>query len=114
MWRVLSLCPKGMEFTRKFIQIEGNSMRLVGHCGGLNEARVESNAPHKGKFCSVIESRQRSLRQRPPAVALGRGQIRDDLTGIAKYRLSAGVAILNIEYRVVAGLLDHIGEVEVE
>src|SRR5258705_1708470 len=55
MWRILSLGPKGMEIARKFIQIEGNSMRLVGHCGGLNEARIKGNAPHQREFRGIIK-----------------------------------------------------------
>src|SRR5262249_41373188 len=99
MWRVLSLCPKGMEFARKFIQIEGNSMRLVGHCGGLNEARIESNAPHQREFCRIVKCviKPRGPREHLPAFSIVLGQGRDHVAGIAENRLSAGVAILNIE-----------------
>jgi hypothetical protein len=31
-----------MEVAGKIIQVKGNSMRFVGHCGGFNEARVWS------------------------------------------------------------------------
>src|SRR5437660_12784820 len=92
MWRVLSLGPKGMEIARKFIQVEGNSMRLVGRRGGLNEARVESNAPHQSEFRRIIECviKPRRLRERLAAFPIGLGQ-GDDVAGVAKNRLAPGV-----------------------
>src|SRR5258707_12655163 len=104
MWRVLSLSPKGMEFARKFIQIEGNSMRLVGHCRGLNEAWIERYAPHQRKSRGIIKCviKPRGLREQLPAFPIGLGQGRDHVAGVAKNRLSAGVAVLDIEGRIVA------------
>src|SRR6266853_2642998 len=113
MWRVLSLGPKGMEIARKFIQIEGNSMRLVGHCGGLNEARIESNAPHQREFRGIIKCviKPRGSREQLPAFPIGGGQGRGHVAGVAKNRLSPGVAVLDGEGRIVAWLLDDLGEV---
>src|SRR5258708_35546568 len=103
MWRVLSLSPKGMEFARKFIQIEGNSMRLVGHCRGLNEARIERYAPHQRKFRGIIKCviKPGGLREQLPAFAVGGGQGPLDVAGVAKNRLSAAVAGLAIDGRSV-------------
>src|SRR5215471_6230785 len=102
MWRILPLRPKGMEITRKFIQIKGNSVRLVGHCRGLNEARIKGNAPHEGKFRGIVECviKPRGLREHMPAVTVGSGQVRDDFAGVAKNRLSAGMTVLNVEHGV--------------
>src|SRR6266849_7277278 len=104
MWRILSLGPKGMEIARKIIQIEGDSMRLVGHRGGLNEARVKGNAPHQREFRRIIKCviKPRGLREHLPAFSIGLGQSWDHFTGVAKNRLSAGVAVLNVEDRIVA------------
>src|SRR5579871_5589868 len=114
MWRVLSLGPKGVEITCKLKQVEGDSVRLVGHCGGLNEARIESDTSHQGEFGSIIESRQCSPREHAPPLEVDLRQVRDHLAGIAKNGLSPSVAILDIEHRVVARLLNHLGEVEVQ
>src|SRR6266436_4815964 len=99
MWRILSLGPKGMEIARKFIQIEGNSVRLVGHCGGLNEARIKGNAPHQREFRGIIKCviKPRGLRERLPAFPLGLRQGRDHVAGVAKNRWSPGVSVLDIE-----------------
>src|SRR5215831_5838380 len=100
MWRILSLRPKGVEIARKFIQIEGDSMRFVRHRRGLNEARVERDAPHQGKFGRIVKCviKPRGLGERKPAVAVGSGQLRDDIAGVAKNRLSAGMTVLNVEH----------------
>src|SRR5262245_23400132 len=98
MWRILSLCPKGMEIARKFIQIKGDSVRLVGHCSGLNEAGVKSKTSHQGKFRRVVECviKPRGLRERKPALPVGLWQGWDDFARIAKDRLSAGMTVLNV------------------
>src|SRR6266436_1561592 len=104
MWRILSLGPKGMEIARKIIQIEGNSMRLVGHRGGLNEARIESYAPHQREFRGIIKCviKPRGLREHLAAFSIAVGQGWNHFAGVAKNRLSPGVAVLNIEHRIVA------------
>src|SRR6516225_1959212 len=114
MWRVLPAIPLGMEFASKIIEIEGNAMRLMGLCGGLDESRKESQSPHQRKLAGIHEPLERSFAEhRSPRRALDR-KVEERLARIAEDRMAAGVAVLHIEHRIVAGLLDHLGQVEIE
>src|SRR5436853_2850782 len=114
MWQVFAAGPLCMEFARQFIEIEGNPVRLMGRSGSLQQARKERNPLQNGQFSRVIESLQGSSRQESPALRAVLRQVGQHLAGIAKHRISAGMAVLDIEHRVVAGLLDDLGQVEVK
>src|SRR5262245_44300123 len=102
MWRIFSAIPLGMEIARKFIQIKGYSVRLVGNRGGFDKPRIKRESPHQGELSWVVEPLQGGFGQcRPEGRCLQR-QVRDNLARIAEDRPAAGVAVLNVEDRVVA------------
>src|ERR1700730_7588972 len=102
MRRVVALGPERVEFTGNLIQIEGDSMELMGQRGGFDMARIGGEPAHQREFRRIVEPRERCLRQHPGTVASLLRQLRRDLAGIAEYGLAAGVSVLDIEDRVVA------------
>src|SRR5262245_31533119 len=108
MWRIFSAIPLGMEITRKFIQIKGYSVRLVGDRGGFDETRVKRESPHQGELPGVVKPFQGGPGEGRPEGRCLRRQVRDNLARIAEDRPAAGVAVLNVENRVVARLFDHL------
>ena len=42
-----------MKFAGQVEQIKSNSMRLVGHSGGLDDPGIKGNSPHQGEFGRV-------------------------------------------------------------
>src|SRR5579862_2879788 len=86
----------------------------MGRRGGLDEAWIKGKPPHQRKIARVVEPIERGLTKKAPTGGgLGR-QLREDLARIAEDRLGARMAVLRIEDRVVAGLLDHLGKIELE
>src|SRR5205807_5995025 len=82
--------------------------------GSFEETRVKRDMPHQSELARIDEMMERRLRnERAPAVRVG-GQLRHDLARIAKNRLSAGMRVLNVKDRVIARVLDHLGQVEIE
>ena len=86
-------------------------MRFVGCCGGLDDSWVKRDPPHQRQFRRVRQPFQiRGLNQS----GCVRRKVGERRPGIAKNRLRAGVTILDVEHRIVARLLQHLGEVELE
>src|SRR5579871_7044970 len=103
--------PKRMKFARQIVEIKGNSVRLVRLGGSFDDARIKGNSPHQGEFSGIAQPGER---RRIGELGNVLWEIAKDLASIAEHRLAAGMAVLDIKHRVVARLLDHSGEVEIE
>jgi len=74
----------------------------------VGDAGRRVRGPHRGSAGAdaqelVLELRiARGLREHLPAFPIGLGQGRDHVAGVAKNRLSPGVAVLDIKDRIVA------------
>ena len=89
-------------------------MRLVGDRGGFDQARVKRKPPHQRELAGILQSIKRCGREHGRARRVIARQVRNGLARIAEYGLRAGMAVLDVKYRVVAGLLDHLGQIEIE
>src|SRR3954463_6539792 len=103
-----------MKFTGKIIQVKSDSVRFVCKRRRLDGARVERQPPQQIQFGRVSEPLQGGFFEEGRPGALLRWKVGNDFPGIAEYRMPPGVPVLHIEYRVVLGLLDHLGEVEIQ
>ena len=86
-------------------------MGLMGDRGALDDPRIKRNLPHQRQFRRI--GKQIEIRGLEQINDICR-QIGKCLTGVAEDRLATGVTVLHVENRIVARLLDHLGEVEVE
>src|SRR4051812_22511469 len=113
MWRVFAPVPLSVKVTRKFVQVKGDSMGFMGLRRGFDEAWIKRQSSHQRLFTRVIEPLQwrRSEELRP---LRARRQVREHLQRVAEDGMPARMAILNVEYRIVAGLFDDLGQVEIE
>src|ERR1700676_300727 len=111
MWLCVAKRIERMKFAGQVKEIKGNSVRFVGRRSGLHDPRVERNLPHQGEFRGVRQLLQRGGFNQTLNIVRQVGKRR---SRVAEDRLATGVAVLDVEYRVVARLLDHLSEVEVE
>jgi hypothetical protein len=80
----------------------------------LDHPGVKRQPPQQVQFRRVAQPFDGGLaEERGPRAGLLR-EVRNYLPGVTEYRMAAGVTVLNIEYRVLARLLDHLGKVEIE
>src|SRR5262245_47225645 len=114
MWRVLAAVPLGMKIASKLIQIKGNSVRLMGESRSFQQPGIEGKPPHQREFAGVLESIQRGTGESFDQSVRILRQVRQDLPHIAEYGPATGMAVLNVENRIVARLFDHFGEIELE
>src|SRR5215471_17057243 len=106
MWRVIALVPQCMKFARQLIEIKSDSVRLVGDRRAFDDAGVERNFAHERKLSRVGERLERAAGQELCPRGRLAGQVRDHLTGVAEHRMPPCVRVLDVEYRVIARMLD--------
>src|ERR1700674_6104618 len=114
MWQILTPCVERVEFACQFIEIKAHSVRLMGQGGCFNESRVERNFPHQRHFSNVAQRRERSCGKMLGTALRVERQGRQHFTRVTEYRLAAGVTVLNVKYRIVARLLNHLGQIRSE
>src|SRR6476659_6226182 len=112
MWRIFPAIPLGVEIACKFIEIKRDPVRLVGQGSSLDEAWIERQPPYQREFAGIVEPVERcsceGCRPRRSLV----GEVRDNLPRVAEDGSATRVTVLDIEDRVVARLLDHLGKVK--
>ena len=59
MRQIISARPVRVKFTRKLIEIEGNSMRLVGQRRGFHQPRIACDRADERKFAVIDEVKAR-------------------------------------------------------
>src|SRR5712675_1337301 len=103
-----------MKFAGEIIEEKCDSVGLMCGCRRLDCPGIERQPPQQVEFRSVSQTVQRRACQesRPGTGFLW--QFGDHLPGVTEYRVAARVAILDVKYRVLARLLDHLGEIEIE
>ena len=86
-------------------------MRFVGQRCGLHDPRIKSNLPHQRQFRGVGKAFESGDFNQTRNIIRQVGKRRP---GIAEDRLAAGMAVLDVEYRIVARLLDHLGQILIQ
>ena len=110
MWHFIALAPLGMKSRSQIIKIEGQPMRLMGTRRGHQETRKGGQLPHQVDLAGILQLAELGLTQ----LRRGLQQMRENLAHVAKHGLGPGMRILHVKHRVVFGLLEHLGQVEIE
>src|SRR6476620_290000 len=114
MWRIIPTIPLCMEIASEFIEIIRDAVRLMGDDGSFPETGVKREPAHERKFPGICKHRKIRLTQPLRAIARLDWQVWQQLACIAEHRMTARMAVLDIKNRIVARLLDHLEEVEIE
>src|SRR5215470_18948103 len=109
MWHILPAVPLSMKIAGKLIQIKGNSMGLMGQCRPFQQPGIKSKTPHEGKLARVLESIEGRIGESFDQSVWILREVGQHLPHVAEHGPSTGMAVLNIENRIVARLLDHLG-----
>ena len=102
-----------MKFAGQVKQIKGYSVRLVGLRRSLDDSRVEADMLIRASSAGS-ESRSSAASASTAGLLMSAGRSAKAVARVAKHRLAARVTVLDIEDRVIAGLLDDLGEIEIE
>ena len=64
MWRLFAPCPKAVEYSRYFMGIESDAMRLVRLGGAFDSARKLCELFNDGKLCWIAEKTEIGVGER--------------------------------------------------
>src|SRR4029077_15570923 len=99
-----------MKFASEIIEEKCDSVGLMCRCRRLDRPGVERQSPQQVEFRWVGQTVKRRVSQESRPRSGFFWQFGDHLPGVTEHRVAARVAVLDVKYRVLARLLDHLGE----